>query len=125
MFRPPMVEGLSLPAPATADSTRAPVLSADAVRSAWLGMIGAAALVGLVLVLVMATVRATHADRIFPALSVADVPVGGMSYGSAAAAIVERADAIESSAITVTRGDRSWSSTLREVGVSVDENEAF
>lgn len=101
------------------------MLSADAVRSAWLGMIGAAALVGLVLVLVVATVRATHADRIFPALSVADVPVGGMSYGAAAAVIVERANAIESSAITVTRGDRSWTSTLRQVGVSVDENEAF
>lgn len=120
-----MVGRLSLPQAARADSARAPVLSVDDVRSAWLGMIGAAALVGLVLVLVVATVRVTHADRIFPALSVADVPVGGMSYGAAAAAIVERANTIESSAITVTRGDRSWTSTLREVGVSVNENEAF
>lgn len=125
MFRPPMGGRLSLPQAARADSARAPVLSADALRSAFLGMVGAAALVGFILAIVLLTVRATHTGRIFPALSVADVPVGGLSYGAAAAAILERADAIESSAITATRGDRSWTSTLREVGVSVDENEAF
>ena len=120
-----MVGRLSPPQAARADSARTSALSADAVRSAVLGMVGAAALVGLILAVVLLTVRASHADRIFPALAVADVPVGGMPYGAAAAAIQDRAYAIEASAITVTHDDRSWTSTLRDVGISVDENEAF
>jgi vancomycin resistance protein YoaR len=114
-----------MPHVAKPGSARWPQISASVVRSAWLGMAGAAALLVLVLVLGLATVRATYADRIFPALTVADVPVGGMPLGAAAAAIVDRANAIESSTITATRGDRSWTATLHEVGVSVDENEAF
>ncbi len=120
-----MVGRVRIPQTAKPSPVWVPAISPDAVRSARLGVAGAAALVGLALVLVLLTVRATHAERIFPALAVADVPVGGMSFGSAAAVIVDRANTIESSSITVTHGDRSWSSTLRDVGVSVDEEEAF
>jgi hypothetical protein len=40
-------------------------------------------------------------------------------------ALSDRANAIESSPITFTHGDKSWTSTLREVGVMVDEDEAL
>ena len=125
MLRSFTVGRLPLPGSAQARRARFPVVVPGAVRAVWLGVAGAAAIAVLVLVVVLLTVRATHAERIFPALTVADVPVGGMTFGAAAAAIMERADAIESSAITVTRGDRSWSSTLREIGVAVDEDAAF
>ena len=104
---------------------RLPALTPGLIRSVWLGTAGAAALMGLALAVILLTVRATHHDRIFPALAVADVPVGSMGFGAASAAIADRAEQIEASAITLTYGDRSWTSTLREIGVSVDENEAF
>jgi vancomycin resistance protein YoaR len=125
MFRPPVAGGVQMPRLAKARPARFPVVSANAVRTAWLGMLAAAAVAGLVLVIALLTVRATHANRVFPALTVADVPVGGMPFGAAAGAIMDRANAIESSSITLTYGDRSWTSTLREVGVAVDEDEAY
>ncbi len=104
---------------------RLPAISPRMIRSVWLGSAGIAAILGLAVAVILLTVRATHTDRIFPALTVADVPIGGMSFGVAAAAIGDRANQIESSSITLTHGDQSWTATLRDVGVSVDENEAF
>ncbi len=104
---------------------RLPAVSPRLIRSVWLGSAAVAAMIGLALAVVLLTVRATHSDRIFPALTVADVPVGGLSFGAAAAAIGDRANQIESSAITLNYGEQSWTATLRDVGVAVDENEAF
>ena len=87
---------------------RFPALSPASLRSLGLGAAGVAALLGLALAVVLLTVRATHAERIFPAVTVADVPVGGMTIDQAAAALAARADAIESSPITFKHGDQSW-----------------
>ena len=113
MFRPAFVGR-----PEANGSRSTGALSAPAVPMAWLrslslGAAGVAAILGLVLAVSLVTVRATHAERIFPALTVADVPVGGMSFGSAADALAARAAAIESSPVTFTYSDRSWQSTLR------------
>ncbi|HLL49732.1 MAG TPA: VanW family protein [Thermomicrobiales bacterium] len=95
------------------------------LRAVLLSAAGVAALLDLAVAVLVLTVRATYADRIFPAVAVADVPVGGMPFPSAATALSDRANAIESSPITFTHGDKSWTSTLREVGVMVDEDEAL
>jgi vancomycin resistance protein YoaR len=104
---------------------RLPALSPASLRALGLGAAGLAALLGLSLAVVLLTVRATHAERIFPAVTVADVPVGGMTIHQAAATLADRAEAIESSPITFQHGDRSWTASLRDVGVSIDEDEAL
>jgi vancomycin resistance protein YoaR len=102
-----------------------PVVPPAWVRWLWLVFAGSLATIGLALTLVLVMVRATHEGRVFPAVTVGDVPVGGMPYDAAAAAINNRADAIEASSVTFTHGDKSWGSTLRDIGVSIDENRAL
>jgi vancomycin resistance protein YoaR len=104
---------------------RLPMVAIPALRSLVLGAVGAVALLGLVLAVCLLTLRAVHADRIFPALVVADVPVGGMPFDSAAAALAERANALESSSITFNYQDQTWTRTLRDIGVAVDERAAL
>src|SRR5215211_9513570 len=104
---------------------RFPALSPASLRTLGLGAAGVAALLGLTIAVVLLTVRATHAERIFPDVTVADVPVGGMPINQAAVALADRAEAIESSPITYIHDDQSWTATLRGVGVSIDANEAL
>src|SRR3954467_5756402 len=97
MFRP-VIAGR----PAVADSARLsvmrfPALSPASLRSLGLGAAGVAALLGLALAVGLLSVRGTYAERIFPAVTVAGVSVGGMTIDQAAAALAARADAIESS----------------------------
>jgi vancomycin resistance protein YoaR len=125
MFRPVMAGRLEVDG-----SPRSSVVPLRALSPAWLrslgfGIAAVAALLGLAIAVVLLTVRATHAERIFPAVTVADVPVGGMPIQLAAVALADRAEAIESSPITFVHEDRSWTATLRDVGVSIDENEAL
>lgn len=86
----------------------------------WLVVGGVIAVGALAIAVILASVRAVHTDRIYPNVELGGVPVGGMPIAGAASLLDERANAIESSTITFTRGDRSWSSTLREIGVSID-----
>jgi vancomycin resistance protein YoaR len=122
MFRPLMA---GRPAADGAARSGVPALSLASLRAFGLAAAGAAALLGLAIAVVLLTVRATHAERIFPDVTVANVPVGGMPIGQAEVALAERAEAIESSPITFIHEDQSWTATLRDVGVSIDENEAL
>src|SRR5918998_2389204 len=124
MFRPLAVGRPEADGSARSSVARLSALSSALLRSLGLGAVGVAALLGLALAVVLLTVRATHAERIFPAVTVADVPVGGMTFDQAAAALAERAEEIESSPITFRHGDQSWTASLRDVGVSIDEDEA-
>jgi vancomycin resistance protein YoaR len=125
MFRPVMAERSVADGSAPLNVARLPILSPASLRAFGLGVAGVAALIGLALAVVLLTVRATHAERIFPDVTVADVPVGGMPIHDAAVALAERAEAIESSPITFSHEDQSWTATLRDVGVSIDQNEAL
>src|SRR5215213_6597777 len=125
MFRPVIAGRPDVDGSARLSVMRLPVLSPASLRALALSAAGLAALLGLALAVILLTVRATHAERIFPAVTVADVPVGGMTIHQAAAALADRAEAIESSPITFTHGDRSWTASLRDVGVSIDEDEAL
>jgi vancomycin resistance protein YoaR len=125
MFRPVFVGRPAVDRSARLSVVRLPALSSASLRALGLSAAGVAALVGLMFAVVLLTVRATHAERIFPAVMVADVPVGGMTFDQAAAVLAERAEEIESSPITFRHGDQSWTASLREVGVSIDEDEAL
>src|SRR5215207_3487148 len=125
MFRPVMAERPAANGSARSSVMRLPALSPASLRAFGLGAASLAALLGLVLAVVLLTVRATHAERIFPAVTVADVPVGGMPIHLAAVALADRAETFESSPITFIHEDRSWTAALRDVGVSIDENEAL
>lgn len=104
---------------------RLPAVSPAWVRWLWLLFGGAVAILVLVLALALVAVRLTHEGRIFPAVRVGDVAVGGMAFGDAAAALSARADAIEANSVTFTLGDNSWSASMREIGVTVDEERAL
>src|SRR5215210_1203653 len=125
MFRPVIAGRPDVDGSARWSVMRLPALSPASLRSLGLGAAGLAALLGLALAVILLTVRATHAERIFPAVTVADVPVGGMTIHQAAVALADRAEAIESSPITFKHGDQSWTASLRDVGVSIDEDEAL
>ncbi len=125
MFRPVMAGRPEVDGSTRLSVMRLPALSPASLRALALGAAGLAALLGLGIAVVLLTVRATHAERVFPAVTVADVAVGGMPIHLAAVALADRAEAIESSPITFLHQDQSWTATLRDVGVSIDENEAL
>jgi vancomycin resistance protein YoaR len=125
MFRPVIAGHPEEDGSVRSSVMRVPVFSPAALRAFALGAASLAALLGLAIAVMLLTVRATHAERIFPAVTVAGVPVGGMPIQQAAVALADRADAIESSPITFIHDDQSWTATLRDVGVSIDANEAL
>jgi vancomycin resistance protein YoaR len=95
---------------------------------AWIGRLGRAlprlALIAAAAMLVVAIAlfafRAAYADKVYPAVAVGDVNVGGMTVDQAAAAVEERAEAMEQGTITFTYQGQTWSPTLSEIGASVD-----
>ncbi|MCC7024916.1 MAG: VanW family protein [Thermomicrobiales bacterium] len=112
-------------ADARPNATRLPAFSPRLERALWLTFAGSVAIVALAAAVILLTVRASYAERIFPAVTVADVAVGGLPMDVASARIAQRAAALESSTITLTHDNASWSATLGEIGVSVDEQAAL
>jgi vancomycin resistance protein YoaR len=63
--------------------------------------------------------------KVVPGVVVIGVPVGGMAYDEAAAVIHAQADTYESQRVTIDYGEHTWTPTLRELGISVDVDEAI
>jgi vancomycin resistance protein YoaR len=95
------------------------------VRGLWLGFAGFLAIASLAGAVVLLSVRSTHANRIYPNVTVADVALGGLPTNEAATVLQARGNAIEGSAVTFTYGDKSWTSTLRDIGVEINEQAAL
>jgi vancomycin resistance protein YoaR len=77
--------------------------------------------IGLLLgALAILAFRATFSDRIYPAVVVGDVDVGGMTVEQAVAAVEARAADLEAGTVTFTWQGRTWTPTLSELGASVD-----
>lgn len=64
--------------------------------------------------------RAVYSDRIYPAIAVGDVNVGGMTVDEAAAAVEARAVELEHGTIAFTFNGQTWTPSLSEIGASVD-----
>ncbi len=64
--------------------------------------------------------RAAYADKVYPAIAVGDVNVGGMTVDQAAATVEGRATELEQGTISFTYNGQTWTPTLSEIGASVD-----
>ncbi|HYH12038.1 MAG TPA: peptidoglycan binding domain-containing protein, partial [Thermomicrobiales bacterium] len=74
----------------------------------------------LVLVIGLVSFRFVYADRVYPAVVVGDVPVGGLTISEAQARLQERAAVLEHGTITFSFEGRTWTPTLSELGVTLD-----
>ncbi len=79
-------------------------------------------LAGVVLVLAvgMFVFRAVYDGRIYPAVIVGDVPVGGLTVAAAEQELAARAGELEAGTVEFRYGGQTWTPTLSELGVTVD-----
>ncbi|MGC4106613.1 MAG: VanW family protein [Thermomicrobiales bacterium] len=68
--------------------------------------------------------RAVYSDRIYPAVVVGDVQVGGLTPSQASEKVGARADELENSLVTFSYGGKTWTPTLSELGATVDVDAA-
>ncbi len=64
--------------------------------------------------------RVTFDDKIYPAVVVGDVPVGGLTAAEATQRIEDRAAALNRNTVTFTYQDQTWTPTLTELGATID-----
>ncbi len=64
--------------------------------------------------------RMAYSDRIYPAVAVGDVPVGGLTIGAAQERLSQRANTLEDDVLVFSYNGKMWSPTLAELGVDVD-----
>src|SRR5665811_1593449 len=64
--------------------------------------------------------RALYAGKVYPAVAVGDVPVGGLTVDEAVAVVEARAAELEQGTVTFSYGGQRWSPTLTELGATVD-----
>jgi vancomycin resistance protein YoaR len=69
--------------------------------------------------------RAVYADRIYPAVVVGDVNVGGLTPAQATLALEERANTLEQGTIMFSYQGQVWTPTLSEIGASVNLEESL
>ncbi|MDQ3657362.1 MAG: peptidoglycan binding domain-containing protein, partial [Chloroflexota bacterium] len=82
-------------------------------------LIGAMAILLLVAIGLFAF-RTFYADRIYPAVVVGDVNVGGLTAADAETRLTARAAELETGTIAFTHGGQTWTPTLAELGATVD-----
>lgn len=66
------------------------------------------------------TFRTVYADKVYPAVAVGDLAVGGLTVDEAVAAVEERAAELERGTVTFTFNGQTWSPTLSELGATID-----
>ncbi|MGB3330371.1 MAG: peptidoglycan binding domain-containing protein, partial [Thermomicrobiales bacterium] len=79
----------------------------------------------LLLALGLLAFRVAYGDRIYPAVVVGDVQVGGQTPAEAHASIQARADAINQGTFTFSYNGKTWTPTLAEIGGTVDVGAAL
>ena len=76
-------------------------------------------LLSLALALALFGLQMTLSERIVPGVSIGEVDIGGLTQPQAAAALAEQYGALETVVYTFRDGDRSWTATAAELGLSV------
>jgi vancomycin resistance protein YoaR len=69
--------------------------------------------------------RTNYSDRVYPAISISGTEIGGMTQAEAKQVIDGKAAAYEASTVSFTYGDKRWSPTLAELGISVDTGDSL
>jgi vancomycin resistance protein YoaR len=93
----------------------------------WIGRLGVAvprlALIAAVALLLSAiglfAFRAAYADKVYPAVAVGDVNVGGMTVDQAVAHVERRAGEMEHETVSFSYNGQTWTPTLSEIGATV------
>ncbi len=93
-------------------------------RRIWYRAAFVAAAAVVFLMLGLALFRSTYDGRVYPAVSVAGMPVGGQSEADARASITARAADLEDGFITFSYAGATWTPTLAEIGVTIDVDTA-
>lgn len=81
---------------------------------AWLLSLGILAAVGY------RHYEASYSERIHEGISVAGVPIGGLSRNQAIAEVVAQVSPAPGQRLTLRAGDRTWSPTLTQLGIRLD-----
>ena len=68
--------------------------------------------------------RAAYANKVYPAVAVGDVPVGGLTVDQAVAAVESRAELMEHNTVSFTYNGQTWTPTLSELGATVHVDES-
>jgi vancomycin resistance protein YoaR len=89
-------------------------------RGIWLFFVFAAGLFILAVLAGALAYQYHYADRVYEGVRVAGIPLGGMSLEEATAAIRDGLTPYPGNPITLQDGERSWTLTPAELGVSVD-----
>ena len=64
--------------------------------------------------------RAAYSDRIYPAVVVGDVPVGGLTTDQAVQKVGARADELQSGLVSLSYGGKTWTPSLSDLGATID-----
>lgn len=83
------------------------------------------ALAALVFVLVLVGFRMVYGGKVYPAISVAGVALGGMPRDEARAALGARADQLNSESVVFTFEGQEFRPTLAELGVTFDTDRSL
>lgn len=78
------------------------------------------ALAALLFVLVLVGFRLIYGGKVYPAISVAGVALGGMPRDDASAALASRIDQLNTQSVVFTFQDQEFRPTLAELGVTFD-----
>lgn len=113
--------------PREGDARRQPFRRDDAAPQ-WLARLGrvvprlvlVAAVVLMLFAIALFGFRALYADKVYPAIAVGDVNVGGMTVDQAAAAVEQRAVQLENGTISFSYNGQTWTPSLAELGATVD-----
>jgi vancomycin resistance protein YoaR len=127
---PDQADGASVehPAPDTRrtarrQSTSAVVLSRLTILLPRL-ILGACAVL-LLLAIGLFAFRSLYGDRIYPAVIVGDMPVGGLTQDAAREKLDARAAYLDQHAVTFTYNGKSWTPTLSEIGAEIQVDQAL
>ncbi len=83
------------------------------------------ALAALVFVLVLVGFRLIYGGKVYPAISVAGVALGGMPRNEASAALTSRTDELDSQSVVFTFQGQEFRPTLAELGVTFDNERSL
>lgn len=87
-------------------------------------VVGAGALL-LIVAIGLLAFRVMFDDRIYPAVVVGDVEVGGLTLAQAEERLADRASELNQNSVSFTYGDQTWTPTLAELGATIKTGTAL